>query len=48
MDTLNKVLAAMKAEPIEVPADEEGYFAWLKNPQRQAQKIRMEQKAKLS
>jgi hypothetical protein len=31
--TEEKILAAMNAEPLEVPQDEEGYFAWLKLPQ---------------
>ena len=27
--TINKVLAALKAKPIPVPSNKEGYFAWL-------------------
>ena len=34
IETLNKVFAALEAEPIEVPSDKDGYFAWLKNPQK--------------
>ena len=30
--TEEKVIAAMNAEPIEVPRDEKGYFAWPKTP----------------
>lgn len=31
IDTLNKIMASLKADPIPVPSDKEGYFAWLKD-----------------
>lgn len=35
-DTEAKVIAAANAEPIPVPADKDGYFAWLKGPRQPA------------